>query len=618
MKVQLLLVFFMLLSLNSSFAQENKAFEPLPGNQKDLYRINFEKNFFKDEAAWKAEFEKAKEAIAVLEGYRGKITSSAKILLESMEAKRKLYDVLALLEAYGAFKEGINTEDRTATEASEKMTAEANSKTSFFKTELKKLDAEKVKALILEEPGLKKYEYMLMDVARLAPYILSEDKESVLSALYAELYMWQGTFFQKVFNRFKFPSIEIDGKQLDINTEFDTLMKVDKREAREQTFRMYYQFFAQNADMVAFALRQLMKTLNAIANLRGHKTYYHQSLFEMYLSREQIDGLYSNIEKFAPMYQEYQNWRMETLKTELAIPAADIWDMEMPPKGAKEPRFTGDTGTKVLTDALKNLGATYSAEISKFVDPKEGFIDIVGGKKRRQGAFCYGCFAFFMDNYQGFLNDVSTLAHEGGHAIHYKLVKNNKGSIMFGDGPNYMTESFAMFNEWVVRDYLAETETDPAVKATLKLNSVNEMMYLWELARRAKFEMVSYDRIASDEIKDEKGFNKACTDVGMTYDLFFKRHPELEFHWIRKHHYWTTPGYYVNYVIAHTLALKYLSMYKADKTGFAEKYVAMVSNGFDRPATNLLKDFLGIDFTDPKFLDGVCDLIKAEFQALKK
>ena len=114
-----------------------------------------------------------------------------------------------------------------------------------------------------------------------------------------------------------------------------------------------------------------------------------------------------------------------------------------------------------------------------------------------------------------------------------------------------------------------------------------------------------------------KGIGAICTDVGKRYDLFFGKAPELEVHWMRKHHYWSVPTYYVNYVVAQLLALKYYQLYQEDPQGFARRYTAMLRQGFDRPAAQLLKDFLGIDLGDPKFLEGTFQMIGKEFDRVK-
>jgi oligoendopeptidase F len=234
------------------------------------------------------------------------------------------------------------------------------------------------------------------------------------------------------------------------------------------------------------------------------------------------------------------------------------------------------------------------------------------------GAFCEGHFGFFMDNYQGYLTNVSTLAHEAGHAIHHQVELNHQESLLFGEGPSYMTESFSMFNEWLLRDHLMKNEKDPELLKSYENDALYEMAYLWELARRAKFEMISYDRVAEGAIQDASGFDRVCLDVGNEYDLFFKNTPELNVHWMRKHHYWSVPTYYINYVVAHVLALTYYQHYLEDPEGFSKNLVAMQAAGFDRPAAQLLKDFLDIDMNDPAVLEGTFRLIRSRLDALRK
>jgi oligoendopeptidase F len=87
---------------------------------------------------------------------------------------------------------------------------------------------------------------------------------------------------------------------------------------------------------------------------------------------------------------------------------------------------------------------------------------------------------------------------------------------------------------------------------------------------------------------------------------------------MRKHHYWTVPGYYKNYVVAQILALKYYELYKKDPAGFAKNYVAMVETGMDREPQKLLKDFLGIDLNDKNLLKDTLQMVKDHFEKIKK
>jgi oligoendopeptidase F len=610
-----IIAFWLMLAAAPALAASGGAFDPLPGAQKDLYRFDLKK-MYAGEADWQADMEKVRGMAGRIEAYRGKLLGSAANLLAVMDLHRDANDVLVKLYAYGEFRQAVNTDDRVAYEAYERLLADYGSRTSFVDVELKGLSAATLVSYLKAEPGLVPYRFLLEDAVRMGPHTLPEAQESLLAKLAPDLTSWQPALFQKVFDRTPFPKVVAGGKEYECYRDFDALMQNPDRAAREKAFKGTYETFEAISDLVAFSLLQEMRTYNEQAKLRGFDSYYGEQLFRRYLSRPQVDNLFGQIEMRQPIYGSYQTWRAAQVQADHAIAKAAIWDMEMPLKGAEPPRYTADEGAQLVRDSLAVLGTEYARELGLLLDPKNGRMDIAGGPKRSQGAFCEGYFGYFMDNYQGLLDNVATMAHESGHAIHHRLVTNKRGSLLLSEGPAYMTESFAMFNEWLVRDRLFKTEKDPARLRALKVAALNDEMYLWEIARRAKFEMVAYDRVAKGEISDEKGFNKACEDTGKLYDAFFATTPELEVHWIRKHHYWSVPTYYVNYVVAHVLALTYYQRYLADPQGFPKKYEAMVANGFDRPAAALLQDFLGISLDDPNLLEGVFKMIAKDYQEI--
>jgi len=613
MKLAMICLIFCLAA--PALAAGGTAFDPLPGNQRTLYRFDLKK-IYADEAAWAADVAKVQSITTAMEAFRGKVLASPADLLAVFDLRRSAADVTVKLWAYGEFRQATNTDDRGPLDAYERMLADYGARTSFVDAEMKGLTQNQLAQFLAAEPRLAPYRFLMEDAVRMTPHMLPEAQEALLAKLGPDLTSWQPALFQKAFDRTSFPKVTVDGKEMDVYRDFAALMENPDRTVREQAFKGTYRTFEQISDLVGFALLQEMRTSNEESKLRGFDTYFSDQLFRRYLSRAQVDNLFGQIEMRRPIYDGYQMWRADQIQKDYGIAKVAIWDMDLPLKGGELPRFTADEGVRLVNESLSVLGPDYSRELGLLLDPKNGRMDIVGGPKRGQGAFCEGYFGYFMDNYQGMLDNVATMAHESGHAIHHRLVANNRGSLLLAEGPAYMTESFATFNEWLVRDRLFKTEKDPARLRALKLAALNNEMELWELARRAKFEMVAYDRVAKGEITDEKGFDKACVDTGKLYDRFFDSTPELKVHWIRKHHYWTVPTYYVNYVVAQLLALTYYQHYLADPQGFPAKYTAMVANGFDRPASDLLKDFLGISLNDPNLLEGVFKMIDKEFREL--
>lgn len=603
--------------LSILFFQKTMSFEVFTEEDKNLFRFDLKKNFYQSEKDFENDLKRAKEIVKKIEEHKGKVGSSSKELYKLFSLISDYTDIYYKLYAYGEFTEAINTKNRRAYETFLEVSSESESKTAFVKVELQSLSKQKLELYLKEMPQLSKFEFIINDTLRKSPHTLSQEKEEILSKLSPTRFEWQGVLFQLMFDRTKFGEMEILGQKFDVGRDFEGLLKNPERQIRENAFKSYFLSLESISDVCGFALYNLMKSLNEEANLRGFSTYYEETLFDSYLTKSQMENIFNQIKDNASIYKDYQKYKLENAKKREKLSSPEIWDIELPTANAEEPRFTAKQAIEIVKKALSVLGPKYLDELSALLDPRNGRLDIVGGPNRRQGAFCEAGFGFFQDNYQGYLSDISTLAHESGHAIHHRLVLLNKKGEMFSQGPPYLTESFAMLNEYLLRDYLLKSLKNEKERRFIIYDQLNEEMYLWELARRAEFEMVSYDKVANQEIKDSEGFNNVCFEVGKKYDIFFDKNPELKLLWMRKHHYWTVPAYYKNYVVAQILALKYFELYKKDPAGFAKNYVAMVEAGMDREPQKLLKDFLGIDLNDKNLLKETLQMIKGHFEKIK-
>jgi oligoendopeptidase F len=593
-------------------------FEPVPQDEKPLYRFDLAGRFYADAAAWDADAQRLRTLAGAVEARRGRLLDSPADLLAAVEAQAESADLSTKLYAYGAFRAAVDTKDQAYAEDYRRLKAETDARTAFVRSELAGLTRERLGEFIRQEPRLAPYRYALEDVVRLRPHLLSEDQESLLARLQPDLAGWQAVLFQAAFDRTSFPALGIPGRQETLPGDYEALLRDPDRGVRERAFRGYFAGLASLRDLAGFALLREMRALNAQAQMRGFPTYYDESLFRRHLTPAQVETLYAQIERRLPLYREYLAVRRERVRRRLNLPACEIWDEQAPSGSGPLPRLDVARASALVRESLGGLGPEYARTLNRFLAPGSGCLDLVGGPGRTQGAFCEGYFGVYMEGFSGSLTDTSTLAHEMGHAVYYQMLKDRTGSLLFGEGPKYMSESFSMFNEWLVRDRLIGREKDSALRKACAEEALDEAMMLFELARRARFEQVCYSRVASGRIADEKGFDEACLDTGIPCDPYFERYPELRVHWIRKHHYWTVPTYYLNYVVAHVLAMKYHELYLKDPAGFSKKYVDMMSAGFDRPAAERLKDYLGIDLEDPAFLDGAFALMERRLEEAKK
>jgi oligoendopeptidase F len=126
-----------------------------------------------------------------------------------------------------------------------------------------------------------------------------------------------------------------------------------------------------------------------------------------------------------------------------------------------------------------------------------------------------------------------------------------------------------------------------------------------------------YDGVASGKLKTADDFDKLAKENGALYSIWFDKHAELKNEWIDIHHYYDSPMYYVNYVFAQMLAMKYYQMYTQNPQQFVPRYLALMKNGFNAPPTTLLKKFLDLNLKDPNFVSDALGVLTPRLKELE-
>jgi oligoendopeptidase F len=200
----------------------------------------------------------------------------------------------------------------------------------------------------------------------------------------------------------------------------------------------------------------------------------------------------------------------------------------------------------------------------------------------------------FVGNFGGTYKDMSVIAHEGGHAVHRALMSGHKVRPVYAEAPHYLFESFAIFNELLLADYLAAHAATPAEKRYYdeQFLDVKGLDYI-RGAQDAALEQAFYDA----------PLHKADDLDALTLkiDAQFTQWPQKN-RWEAMGLAYEDPLYNVNYLYGGLLALQYYKLWKASPQTFSPAYVALLQNGFDDTPANLLKRFLKIDLNDEAIL----------------
>ena len=273
----------------------------------------------------------------------------------------------------------------------------------------------------------------------------------------------------------------------------------------------------------------------------------------------------------------------------------------------QRPRFTIDDAGRLIRNALLPLGEQYGHELAALLDPSNGRMDVVPGVNRKRGGFSRGFIGtdsvFYTAGFAGSYNDMRVLAHESTHVVHRQLMNRNHVLAAYAAGPNYLFESFAIFSELLLPEYLYEHETDLLLKQLYLeqfLEGKGTIMFV--VAPEVAVEHAVYDGVKQGSIKGADELDALTKRTYSRDSIWPEKHDERKSQWMNISLMYEDPFYDINYIYGALLALKYYELYRRDAKDFVPRYIALMKNGFDAPPEVLLRQFLNINLNDPRLV----------------
>ena len=597
-------------------------FEAIPNELAPQYKFDFAKNFFSSAEVQQADLKKGMATLAELEKFKGKVTASADNLLRTLELSDRIATEVYRHIIYLSLKYAVNTKDETSNSESSRLGSELSKRTSFLQQELMRIDDKTLARFMMQKPALKQYAFVIESARRYAPHTLSLKEEELLSEVEPLASDWTAELFQRAVDRTQWGKVKAGSEMLDVNQQFQEIANSPDRAVREEGFRKTYAALASQRDIYAFSLTRLIKTANRLARVRNYTDRAHEVHFDMFLTTDEVRNIYEKIAQTSETHKRFQRMRVERVKKQSGYDEVKYWDRNFTPADSPLPRFSICETKRILNESLAVLGSEYSRELAELLDPANGRLDIVSGESRVPGAFANGFLGnpksiFFCFNYEGYFDDLDAFAHEAGHAVHFQLMGNNKVRPAYSDGPNYFTESFAMFNELVMIDHLYTNEKDQARKIYYLEQFMIYANFLYSNTMTAAMEQAIYDEVGKSENTGADEIDAVTKRIGSRFSIWYDKQDELKMRWVDVHHFYDAPMYHPNYVYAQLLALKYYELYKKDKKTFVPKYLDLMRNGFDAPPSDLLKKFLGVNLRDPQLVPNAVGILDDRLDELE-
>ncbi len=240
-------------------------------------------------------------------------------------------------------------------------------------------------------------------------------------------------------------------------------------------------------------------------------------------------------------------------------------------------------------------------------------------KGKRGGAFCatplQDVTPWVLLNYQGRADDVETMAHELGHAVHSMLAAHH--SIFTAHSCLPLAETASTFGEMLLVDRMLAEETDPAVRRDIIFRQLDGAYgTIQRQSFFAMFERQAHDLIQNDAAVDEisEAYLQNLRDqFGDAVELS----DEFKYEWVSIPHFYHTPFYVYAYAFGQLLVLALYQQYKREGESFKPRYFKILSTGGSEAPVRLLAD-AGIDIYKAEFWQGGFDVLADLVDQLEK
>ncbi|MCK8817631.1 oligoendopeptidase F [Natroniella sulfidigena] len=416
---------------------------------------------YESDQKWEEEFNQVASRISEIEAFQGQLTESADKLLAGLELSTELNRSLGKLYTYANRKsdeDTANSEYQALLAKVQGLQNQLSSATSFMVPEILQLPTEKLESFMEQEEGLQLYQQNLDDIMRRKEHFLSPEEERII-ALAGEVAQGPENIFGMLNNAdLDFPTIEDEnGEPVQVtHGRFIELLKRDDREVRKSAFEAYYNLYQGQENTLAETLSTNIKKDLFYMRARNYSSSLEASLDGDNIPVKVYDNLLQTVEDNLEYLHDY----MELRKRTLPIDELHMYDLYTPLVKDVEMKVEYEEAKEIILNAFEPLGADYLEVVEESFE--ENWIDVYENKGKRSGAYsasAYDAHPYILLNYTDQIDDLFTLAHELGHALH-SYYSNQNQPYIYANYSIFVAEVASTVNEALLMNYLLETTED--------------------------------------------------------------------------------------------------------------------------------------------------------------
>ncbi len=392
-------------------------------------------------------------------------------------------------------------------------------------------------------------------------------------------------------------TVDYDGRQIPLSAARALAYDADA-DVRRKAYEAELAAYKKIEIPMSYCLNNIKAEGETVAHLRGYKGVLDMALAHSRMDEKTLEAMWTAIREALPELREYFKAKGRLLGHENGLPFYDLFA----PVGQSTRTYTVEEARALLLDLFGKFCPEMGEMMRTAFD--EGWIDMYPREGKSGGAFCSGYYAKnisrVMTNFAGSASDVSTLAHELGHAFNNRMLRHKP--LMMTETPMPLAETASTFNETLLIAQMLK-DASPEEELTL-LDSclVEQTQTMVDIYSRFLFEQKVVAAQADhaldvDELKETMLWAQDQS-YGDGLDPEF-RHPYM---WACKSHYYSTGVHFYNfpYAFGGLFARGLYARYEKEGEAFVPVYCDLLSRFGSDTIANVTAS-VGIDVTTPDF-----------------
>lgn len=588
----------------------------------DAFKFNVA-DLFQDEAAWRVEFEALAKLVASIDGLAKDWTRSPKAAADMLELLAAVNERGDRLQAYARLQSDMDLSNPAYTRMQtefQNLAVTFGAKSAFLAPDVLKLGDAQVAAYLKAEPRLTPYRFQLEKILRNKDHTLAETEERLIAQI--GLFADTPAKVAGLLNNVDMPRAEVtlaDGTRVLLNENNYLKHRISKNAADRRTVvDAYWNNLRKYENTFAALLDGEMRRQVAFARMYKHPSCLDASLFENNISPEVYRNVIATVRaNLAPLHRLFKlKQRM------LGLTEFNYYDVPAPAAPSVTRVYTYEESQQHILAAMAPLGTAYTAGLKRaFADR---WIDLYPNKGKQSGGYSagvYGSHPFIKMNYAGRYDDMSTLAHELGHAMHSDL-SNAAQPFATAGYTTFIAEIASTFNENMLLTEALKTNRDARVKLRM-LESYLERMRgtIYAQTLLADFELAMHEQAERGQPLTAEWLNAT---YNKTYRLYMgcdlgvvKADDTIAVTWAAIPHFFR-PYYVFQYVTGMVASSALSEAVSQGGEAEAQRYLTMLRAGGSKFPLDILRD-AGVDLSQPAPIEAAIkqfDRLVAEMESL--